>query len=81
MALDAAGRALHALFSDPPQQLLALKAVGGRQGRPRVELVRLALRDRIDQCLKQWTQGEPRKLTITLLINYNIHILNACFFY
>lgn len=48
MALDTALGAAHALPCDAPQQPLALVAVGGRGGRPHLEVVRRRAGDGID---------------------------------
>lgn len=53
MAFDAALGAAHALTRDAPQQTLALVAVGGRRGRPHLEVVRRGAGDGVDQSLQR----------------------------
>jgi hypothetical protein len=48
VALNAALGASHALPRDAPQQPLALIAVGGRGGRPHLEIVRRGAGDGVD---------------------------------
>lgn len=48
VALDAALGAAHALPRDAPQQPFALVAVGGRGGRPHLEVVRRSARNGVD---------------------------------
>lgn len=48
VALNAALRAAHALPRDAPQQPLALVAIGGRGGRPHLEVVRRGAGDGVD---------------------------------
>jgi len=52
VAFDAALGAAHALPRDAPQQALALVAVGGRGGRPHLEVVRRGGGDRVDEGLQ-----------------------------
>ena len=52
VALDAALGAAHALARDAPQQPLALVAVGGRGGRPHLEVVRRGGGDGVDEGLQ-----------------------------
>lgn len=52
MTLDPALGAPHALARDAPQQPLALVAVGGRSGRPHLEVVRRGAGDGVDQRLQ-----------------------------
>lgn len=49
---DAALRAAHALPGDAPQEALALVAVGGRRGRPHLEVVGRGAGDGVDQGLQ-----------------------------
>ena len=52
MALDPALGAAHALARDAPQQALAVVAVGGRGGRPHLEVVRRGAGDGVDEGLQ-----------------------------
>lgn len=54
MALDSTLGAPHALARDAPQQPLALVAVGGRGGRPHLEVVRRGAGDGVDQRLQRF---------------------------
>jgi len=52
VTLDPALGAAHALARDAPQQALALVAVGGRGGRPHLEVVRRGAGDGVDEGLQ-----------------------------
>lgn len=52
MALDPTLGAPHALACDAPQQPLTLVAVGGRGGRPHLEVVWCGAGDGVDQSLE-----------------------------
>ena len=52
VALDPALGAAHALPRDAPQQALTLVAVGGRGGRPHLEVVRRGGGDGVDERLQ-----------------------------
>lgn len=52
MHFDSALRTTHTLPGDAPQQTLALVAVGGRGGRPHLEIVGRGAGDRVDQSLE-----------------------------
>lgn len=52
MHFDPALRTTHTLPRDAPQQTLALIAVGGRGGRPHLEIVRRGAGDGVDQSLE-----------------------------
>lgn len=69
MHFDPALGTAHTLPGDAPQQPLALVAVGGRGGRPDLEIVRCGAGDGVDQSLQRflvhvgflWEQREKER--------------------